>query len=63
MCFIASSLNPFPPVVWMFALQLRSQLKVVVSKTDLQHPGSPGKQIFRNIWVIVVNLQPVSTCL
>lgn len=56
MCFIASSLNPFPPVVWMFVSWLRFWFKVIVGKTDLQYPRPPGKQIFRNIWVIMVNL-------
>jgi len=62
MCLIASSLNPFPPVVCIFVSRLRKrhQTKRVIRRTNLQYPGSPGEQIFGNLWVIMVDLQTVS---
>ena len=60
MCLIASSLNPFPPVVCVcFPSQERFQTKLGGRKTNLQYPGSPREQIFGNFRVIMVDLQNV----
>ena len=61
MCFTASSLNPFPPVVCVFAFCLRKRLQTtLVRKTDPQYPGSPREHISGDFGVIMVDLQMVS---